>query len=144
MSSLINGGVGAKKGFIAIATGRRTGTAGLIGGRQNPSAEAMLINSNRTEAGLRPINQRRCSMPVPHNLYEDLRWTKEEIQKKSANDPLLSSLLTKYSEADADVVKAETATSDAPSDDVLKRLKEKRLQVKDKIVEQLQATTKGQ
>ena len=83
-------------------------------------------------------------MPVPHNLYEDLRWTKEEIQKKSANDPLLSSLLAKYSEADADVVKAETATSDAPSDDVLKKLKEKRLHVKDKIVEQLQATTKGQ
>jgi uncharacterized protein YdcH (DUF465 family) len=30
------------------------------------------------------------------------------------------------------VVKAETATSDAPSDDTLKKLKEKRLQVKDK------------
>jgi len=144
MSSLINGGFSAKKGFIAIATGRRTGTAGLIGGRQNPSSEAMLIDSNPTETGLPPINQRRCSMPVKHDLYQDLSRTKEEIQKISANDPLLSSLLAKYSEADADVVKAETATSDAPSDDDLKKLKEKRLGYKDKIVEQLQAATKGQ
>ena len=78
-------------------------------------------------------------MPVPHDLYQDLKRSKEEIQHKRTKDPLLDSLLNKYSQADADVVKAETATSDAPSDDTLKKLKEKRLQVKDKIVEQLQA-----
>ncbi|MGF6400113.1 uncharacterized protein YdcH (DUF465 family) [Pseudomonas frederiksbergensis] len=78
-------------------------------------------------------------MPVTHDLYQDLRCTKEEIQQKRTKDPLLDSLLNKYSQADAEILKAESAQSDAPSDDALKKLKEKRLQVKDKIVQQLQA-----
>ncbi len=77
-------------------------------------------------------------MPVPHDLFQDLSHTKEEIQQKRTQDPHLDALINKYSQADAEVVKAETATSDAPSDETLKKLKEKRLQVKDKIVEQLQ------
>ena len=80
-------------------------------------------------------------MPVPHDLFQDLKVSKEEIQQKRTKDPLLDSLINKYSQADAAVVKAETASSDAPSDDVLKKLKEKRLQVKDKIVQQLQASS---
>ncbi|MBB6153118.1 hypothetical protein HDC30_000312 [Pseudomonas sp. JAI115] len=78
-------------------------------------------------------------MPVTHDLYQDLKLTKEEVQQKRTEDSRLDSLINQYSEADAEVVKAETATSDAPSDDTLKKLKEKRLQVKDKIVAQLQA-----
>ena len=78
-------------------------------------------------------------MPVTHDLYQDLKLSKEEIQQKRTKDPLLDSLLNKYSQADAEVLKAESAQSDAPSDDALKKLKEKRLQVKDKIVQQLQA-----
>jgi uncharacterized protein YdcH (DUF465 family) len=78
-------------------------------------------------------------MPVPHDLFQDLSCTKEEIQQKHTQDPRLDSLINKYSQADADVVKAETATSDAPSDDALKKLKEKRLKVKDEIVSHLQA-----
>ncbi|MBN3862119.1 DUF465 domain-containing protein [Pseudomonas frederiksbergensis] len=77
-------------------------------------------------------------MPVTHDLYQDLRCTKEEIQQKRTKDPLLDSLLNKYSQADAEVVKAESAQSDAPSDEALKKLKEKRVQVKNKIVERLQ------
>jgi uncharacterized protein YdcH (DUF465 family) len=80
-------------------------------------------------------------MPVTHDLLQDLKLTKEEIQQKRTADPFLDALINKYSQADAEVVKAETATSDAPSDDTLKKLKEKRLQVKDKIVQQLQART---
>jgi len=76
-------------------------------------------------------------MPVIHDLYQDLSCTKEEIQQKRAQDSRLDSLLNKYSQADAEVVKAESATSDAPSDDALKKLKEKRLLVKDQIVQQL-------
>ncbi|ANI59773.1 MULTISPECIES: DUF465 domain-containing protein [Pseudomonas] len=76
-------------------------------------------------------------MPVTHDLYQDLRCTKEEIQQKRTKDPLLDSLLNKYTQADAEVVKAESAQSDAPSDEVLKKLKEKRVQVKDKIAERL-------
>ncbi|MCF4997927.1 DUF465 domain-containing protein [Pseudomonas syringae] len=81
-------------------------------------------------------------MPVPHDLFQDLSCTKEEIQQKRANNPRLDSLLTQYSEADADVVNAEKATSDAPSDDALKKLKEKRLLIKDKIVQQLETGTR--
>lgn len=80
-------------------------------------------------------------MPVTHDLLQDLKLTKEEIQQRCTKDPHLDALINRYFQADADVVKAETATSDAPSDDTLKKLKEKRLQVKDKIVEQLQART---
>ena len=80
-------------------------------------------------------------MPVIHSLTEDLNLSKEEIQQKRTKDPLLDSLINKYSQADAEVVKAESAQSDAPSDDALKKLKEKRLQVKDKIVQQLQASS---
>jgi uncharacterized protein YdcH (DUF465 family) len=77
-------------------------------------------------------------MPVTHDLYQDLSCTKEEIQQKRTKDPLLDSLLNKYSQADSEVLKAESAQSDAPSDEVLKKLKEKRVQVKNKIVERLQ------
>ncbi|EJM56141.1 DUF465 domain-containing protein [Pseudomonas sp. GM48] len=73
-------------------------------------------------------------MPVPHDLYQDLKRSKEEIQQKRTKDPLLDSLLNKYSQADAEVVKAEEAKS---SDDTVTKLKAKRLEVKDKIVKQL-------
>ncbi|PTR24260.1 MULTISPECIES: DUF465 domain-containing protein [unclassified Pseudomonas] len=73
-------------------------------------------------------------MPVPHDLYQDLKRSKEEIQQKRTKDPLLDSLLNKYSQADAEVVKAEEAKS---NDDTVRKLKEVRLQVKDKIVRQL-------
>ncbi|WP_223545091.1 DUF465 domain-containing protein [Pseudomonas sp. A-B-19] len=73
-------------------------------------------------------------MPVPHDLYQDLKRSKEEIQQKRTKDPLLDSLLNKYSQADAEVVKAEEAKS---SDDTVRKLKEVRLKVKDKIVKQL-------
>ncbi|MVV47369.1 DUF465 domain-containing protein [Pseudomonas sp. PB120] len=74
-------------------------------------------------------------MPVTHDLYQDLKFSKEEIQQKRTNDPLLDSLINKYSQADAEVVKAEQAKS---SDDAVRKLKETRLLVKDKIVKQLQ------
>ena len=127
------------KGLIVFAPARRTDTAGLTGGRQNRSTKAILVVGERNQSRLLPINKRRCSMPVTHDLYQDLKLSKEEIQQKRTKDPLLDSLINKYSQADAEVVKAETAQSDAPSDDALKKLKEKRLQVKDKIVQQLQA-----
>jgi uncharacterized protein YdcH (DUF465 family) len=74
-------------------------------------------------------------MPVTHDLLQDLKISKEEIQQKRTKDPLLDSLINKYSQADAEVVKAEQAKS---SDDAVKKLKETRLLVKDKIVKQQQ------
>lgn len=77
-------------------------------------------------------------MPVTHDLYQDLKLSKEEIQQRRTKDPLLDSLINKYSQADADVVKAEQAQS---NDDEVRKLKEKRLLVKDKIVSQLEASS---
>ena len=77
-------------------------------------------------------------MPVSHDLYQDLKCSKEEIQQKRSKDPLLDSLINKYSQADAEVVKAEEAKS---SDDTVTKLKAKRLEVKDKIVRQLQSSS---
>ncbi|MGL6243146.1 hypothetical protein [Pseudomonas sp.] len=77
-------------------------------------------------------------MPVPHDICQDLKLSKEDIQQKRSKDSRLDSLLNQYSQADAEVVKAETAKSDAPSDDALKKLKERRVQVKNQIVERLQ------
>jgi uncharacterized protein YdcH (DUF465 family) len=77
-------------------------------------------------------------MPVPHDLYQDLNISKEDVQHKRTMDPLLDSLINKYSQADAEVVKAEQAKS---SDDAVTKLKAKRLEVKDKIVRQLQSSS---
>lgn len=74
-------------------------------------------------------------MPVKHNLFADLKVSKEEVEKRSKTDDRLSQLLAEYHASDADVVKAED--SSAP-DDHLKKLKEKRLLIKDKIVQQLE------
>ena len=77
-------------------------------------------------------------MPVSHDLCQDLNCTKDHIQQKRSEDPRLDSLLQKYSQLDAEVVEAEKPASAALSDDALETLKKKRLQVKDKIVAQLQ------
>ena len=76
-------------------------------------------------------------MPVSHDLYQDLGCKKEEIEQKRSEDPKLNSLLNKYFDVDKAVVEAENAKSDAPTDDDLKKLKEKRVIVKEQIVAQL-------
>ena len=76
-------------------------------------------------------------MPVSHDLYQDLGCKKEEIEQKRSEDPKLGSLLNKYFDVDKAVVEAENAQSDAPTDDELKKLKEKRVIVKEQIVAQL-------
>ena len=76
-------------------------------------------------------------MPVSHDLYQDLGCKKGEIEQKRSEDPKLDSLLNKYFDVDKAVVEAENAQSDAPTDDELKKLKEKRVIVKEQIVAQL-------
>ncbi|WP_285409225.1 hypothetical protein [Pseudomonas sp. FR229a] len=76
-------------------------------------------------------------MPVSHDLYQDLGCRKEEIEQKRSEDPKLDSLLNKYFDVDKAVVEAENAKSDAPTDDDLKKLKEKRVIVKEQVVAQL-------
>jgi len=74
-------------------------------------------------------------MPVKHNLFEDLKLTREEVDHRRKSDQTLSKLLDDYNVIDAEVLKAESA---AAPDDEVKKLKEKRLLAKDRIVQQLE------
>ncbi|MFC6340020.1 DUF465 domain-containing protein [Pseudomonas sp. CCM 7891] len=74
-------------------------------------------------------------MPVKHDLYQDLTFTREDIQKRRAGDNYLDSLLHQYDSADKDVLELE---SSGGGDDELERLKKKRLSIKDKVVQQLE------
>ena len=74
-------------------------------------------------------------MPVKHDLYADLSVTKEELAKLKSGDAKLNALVEHYDELDIQIVSAEEA-GDIP-DDELKKLKEKRLLIKDKIVQRL-------
>lgn len=76
-------------------------------------------------------------MPVKHDLYQDLRCSSEDIQKRRAGDSRLDSLLHQYDSADKEVVNFEASGG---SDEALEKLKKKRLLVKDKIVNQLLET----
>ncbi|MBJ2249059.1 MULTISPECIES: YdcH family protein [Pseudomonas] len=73
-------------------------------------------------------------MPVKHDLYQDLGFSKEEVHKRRADDNRLDSLLTHYDEADAKVLKAEKASA---GDEEVENLKKKRLLIKDEIVARL-------
>jgi len=79
-------------------------------------------------------------MPVKHNLLKDLNITKEEITKRRDADDKLSQLLESYNSIDAEVVDAESGSAGNVTDEQLRKLKEKRLHVKDKIVKRLTPT----
>ncbi|WP_329611006.1 DUF465 domain-containing protein [Pseudomonas sp. KNUC1026] len=73
-------------------------------------------------------------MPVKHDLFEDLGVSKESVVQRSGDDPVLARLLSDYQDIDGQVVEAE---EQAAADDVVRKLKEKRLLVKDRISQQL-------
>ncbi|NBB09934.1 DUF465 domain-containing protein [Pseudomonas sp. SLFW] len=76
-------------------------------------------------------------MPVKHDLYADLNITRDELGKHRSKDAKLNQLVDDYETLDADIVKAEAGSAGDVSDDQLKKLKEKRLLAKDKIVQQV-------
>nr|WP_296254670.1 DUF465 domain-containing protein [Pseudomonas sp. UBA5706] len=76
-------------------------------------------------------------MPVKHDLYADLGITRDSLGKHRSEDAKLNKLVEDYETVDADIVKAEEGSAGDVSDDQLKKLKEKRLLAKDKIVQHL-------
>lgn len=76
-------------------------------------------------------------MPVKHDLYADLNITREEMAKHRERDPKLNHLVDEYEAIDAQIVEAESASAGDVSDDQLKKLKDKRVQAKDKIAERV-------
>ncbi|AZE73438.1 hypothetical protein C4K00_3211 [Pseudomonas synxantha] len=73
-------------------------------------------------------------MPVKHDLYQDLGFSKEAVHERRASDKRLDALLTQYDVADGEVLKAEKASA---SDEDVENLKKKRLLIKDEIVGRL-------
>jgi uncharacterized protein YdcH (DUF465 family) len=73
-------------------------------------------------------------MPVKHDLFMDLDFTREQVTERSKADKKLNQLLSDYSLIDTNVLDAESGAAD---DDELKKLKERRLLIKDKIVQRL-------
>ena len=78
-------------------------------------------------------------MPVKHDLFADLKLTRDEVTERSRSDARLQQLLSDYDETDHQVLDAEKGLAGGVGDDDLKKLKEKRLLVKDKIVQRLSA-----
>ena len=78
-------------------------------------------------------------MPVKHDLLQDLGLTKEAVSKFRSENPHLTQLFVQYGEKDAEVVEAEANDAIGVPDDVLRTLKEQRLQIKDKIAQILSA-----
>lgn len=77
-------------------------------------------------------------MPVKHDLYKDLGLTKEQVSERSKTDSKLNKLVVEYGQIDTSVLDAESGSAGSVSDDELKKLKEKRLLIKDKIVQRLE------
>lgn len=74
-------------------------------------------------------------MPATHDLYADLGRTREEVNKLQQTNKLLQSLVIKYEDIDRQVVDAENASAD---DDTVSALKKKRLDIKNKIVQEIE------
>ena len=78
-------------------------------------------------------------MPGKHDLLQDMGLTNEAVSKFRSENAHLNQLFVQYSEKDAEVVDAEANAAIGVPDDVLRKLKEQRLLIKDKIAQLLSA-----
>lgn len=78
-------------------------------------------------------------MPVKHDLFADLHLSKDDILARGKSDERLQHLLNEYQQADLNVVDAEKGLAGGIGDDDLKKLKEHRLLIKDRIASRLEA-----
>ncbi len=78
-------------------------------------------------------------MPVKHDLYADLHLSREDVMARGKRDERLQQLLHEYQQADDEVIKAEKGPAGGIGDEELRKLKEHRLLVKDRIAARLEA-----
>ena len=78
-------------------------------------------------------------MPVKHDLYADLKLTHSQVAERSNTDKKLNQLLIAYGQIDQDVLSAESGPAGGIGDDELKKLKTKRITIKNEIVERLES-----
>ncbi|MFL6536042.1 MAG: YdcH family protein [Pseudomonas sp.] len=76
-------------------------------------------------------------MPASHDLYQDLNCSKETVQQRRQQDPELDRLLDEYTDVDNQVLAAESISAGNVEGDDIRKLKEQRLSIKDKIARQL-------
>ncbi|WP_349969445.1 DUF465 domain-containing protein [Pseudomonas caspiana] len=78
-------------------------------------------------------------MPVKHDLYADLKLTREQVAERRNTDKKLNHLLDDYARIDSEVLDAESGPAGGIGDYQLKKLKEKRLLIKDSIVQRVES-----
>ncbi|MFS2161545.1 DUF465 domain-containing protein [Pseudomonas sp. Pseusp122] len=79
-------------------------------------------------------------MPVKHDLFKDLGFTREQVAQRSKTDRKLNQLLVDYNGIDAEILATEAGAAGSVSDEQLIKLKEKRLRIKDGIMQHMQQT----
>ncbi|MCD5991421.1 MULTISPECIES: DUF465 domain-containing protein [Pseudomonas] len=79
-------------------------------------------------------------MPVKHDLYADLKLTREQVAERRNADKKLNQLLDDYARIDSEVLAAESGPAGGIGDEELKKLKEKRLAIKDWIVQRVEVS----
>lgn len=79
-------------------------------------------------------------MPVKHDLYADLKLTQEQVAERRRADNKLNHLLDDYARIDGEILAAESGPAGGIGDDELKKLKEKRLAIKDRIVQRVEVS----
>jgi uncharacterized protein len=134
---LINGGESAAEGLIGARRGTTNGHRWSDWRSTEPDRQGHAADRQRPEKRVPSNSLRRCSMPVSHDLCQDLKCTEEDILKKRREDESLDALIKKYAKLDAEVVKAEKPPA-VLSDAALETLKKERLQVKDQIAALMQ------
>lgn len=79
-------------------------------------------------------------MPVKHDLYADLKLSREQVNERRNADKKLNHLLDDYARIDSEVLAAESGPAGGIGDEELKKLKEKRLAIKDSIVQRVKVS----
>lgn len=82
-------------------------------------------------------------MVISHDLCQDLGVSPEELKKRRTEDAKLDHWLVEYENVDQRTVNAEEANPVLVSDEELRAMKEERLVIKDKIMQQLQGSAAG-
>jgi uncharacterized protein len=77
-------------------------------------------------------------MVATHDIYQDLGYSRDDLEKRRTSDAQLDELLKDYASLDEQIVMSESLDGgDSSDDEPTRTLKAKRLQVKDSIVRQL-------
>ncbi len=77
-------------------------------------------------------------MVASHDLCQDLGISTEELDQRRAQNAELDRLVIKYDNIDQRTINAEVQSPGVVGDDEVRSLKEQRLEIKDKIMQQLE------